>query len=197
MFIKGGSVSRISLITSFSLWNIFKKFFICTAPRPHCVEGRYIKASLLLLLLLLLLSFNNFRDSEKGLFCTHVCISLKLQVCTLGASGEMLSRKVDKFMCSLLHSRASSGLNSNKFRSFLRHQHLPFPTFTNIVTNLLKNYSSFKAACYSRNVPEILHVVAHDVNHDLCTSFAPISIAQHTRRAHRKSTVLIAWTGRE
>ena len=29
----------------------------------------------------------NFRDSEKEFFCTHVCISLKLQFCTLLGDG--------------------------------------------------------------------------------------------------------------
>ena len=86
----------------------------------------------------------NFRDSEKE-FSAHTSVfhwNYSSALCW-GMVGGIPSRKIDKFMCSLLDSRAFLGLSSNKFRSFLRNQLLLFPTFTNIMTNngnMLKNY---------------------------------------------------------
>ena len=86
----------------------------------------------------------NFRDSEKE-FSAHTSVfhwNYSSALCW-GMVGGIPSRKIDKFMCSLLDYRAFSGLNSNKFRSFLRNQLLLVPTFTNIMTNngnMLKNY---------------------------------------------------------
>ena len=85
----------------------------------------------------------NFRDSEKE-FSAHSSVFHRNYSSALcwGMVGGIPSRKIDKFTCSLLDCRAFSGLNSNKFRSFLRNQRLPFPTFTNIMTNncnMLKN----------------------------------------------------------
>ena len=86
----------------------------------------------------------NFRDSEKE-FSAHTSVfhwNYSSALCW-GMVRGIPSRKIDKITCSLLDSRAFSGLNSNKFRSFVRNQLLLFPTFTNIVTNngnMLKNY---------------------------------------------------------
>ena len=71
----------------------------------------------------------NFRDSEKE-FSAHTSVfhwNYSSALCW-GMVGGIPSRKIDKFTCFLLDSRAFSGLNSNKFRSFLRNQLLLFPT---------------------------------------------------------------------
>ena len=85
----------------------------------------------------------NFRDSEKEVFAhTSVFHWTTALHFAGGMAGGIPSRKIDRFTCSLLDSRAFSGLNSNKFRSFLRNQLLLFPTFTNIMTNNGKKNSA-------------------------------------------------------